>query len=504
VRTTAHQKQPDIIEVIADLSNEEVFTPPRVANAVLDLLPEAIWSNPTITFLDPGSKTGIFLREVTKRLMKGLVEHFPDETERLEHILNVQVWGLATTELTSLISRRTLYCSKDASSAHSAVPMAHPQGHVWYEAIDHKWTNGKCSECGANTSIQREGRDNYAYGFIHEQGRSIIKEEFPVKFDVIIGNPPYQMDMGETSDVPLYDKFVQQAIELDPTYISMIIPSRWMQGGKGLDDFRRSMLGDRRLSKMVDFSQMASVFPGAVDFEGGVCYFLWDANHNGKCDYEFHQGEDVLGPTNRDLSQYDVLVRDFRALAILEKVLKSNEPSMTEIVSGQTPFGLLTNFKGYRSGDPKPGDLKIFLTEKGQRTERWVDPALVNKNDELARGWKVLVPGAYGERGSLPAKVLGPTMIAGPDSVCTQTYLAIGPVASEDEAKSLEKYLETRFARFLISLRKISQHAWRATYTWLPQQSWDKGWTDEMLFKKYGITAEEQAYISTMVKGIAE
>lgn len=494
------QKQPDILEVIADLSNEEVFTPPKVANAVLDLLPTDIWSDPQVTFLDPGAKTGIFLREVTRRLMLGLESTFPDESERLEHILNKQVWGIATTELTSLISRRTLYCSKDATSEHSVVRMGSPSGNLWYEVINHAWVNGKCRECGANKTIQREGRDNYAYGFIHENGKNLIEKEFPVKFDVILGNPPYQMDMGETSDVPLYDKFVEQAIALDPSYISMIIPSRWMQGGKGLDDFRRKMLADKRLSKLVDYSQMTAIFPGAVDFEGGVCYFLWDAKHNGDCEYEFHQGDEVLGPTSRDLSEYDVLVRDVRALAILEKVLKAHEPSMTEIVSGQTPFGLLTNFKGYRVGDPKPDDLKIYLTEKGQRTERWVDPALVNKNEELVRAWKVLVPGAYGERGSLPAKVLGPTMIAGPNSVCTQTYLAIGPLGSEKEAKSLEKYLSTRFARFLISLRKISQHAWRNTYSWLPQQSWDKDWSDEVLFAKYGITADEQTYICSMVK----
>jgi len=319
---------------------------------------------------------------------------------------------------------------------------------------------------------------------------------------VIVGNPPYQMDMGETSDVPLYDRFVEEAIALNPRYISMIIPSRWMQGGKGLDDFRSEMLADKRLSKLVDFAQMTMVFPDAVDFEGGVCYFLWDAKHNGQCSFEFHQGTEVLGPVNRDLDEFDVLIRDHRALEILSKVLSKGEPTLLEMVSGQTPFGFLTNFKGYRKGEKKPGDVKIYLTESGQRTEKWVAEDQVHKNTNLMKNWKVLVPGAYGERGALPARVLGPTLVAGPRTVCSQTYLVVGPVDSKSEAESLETYLQTRFARFLVSLRKISQHAWRNTYTWVPQQTWDRPWTDVELYSKYGINADEQAYIEAMVKEI--
>ena len=496
--------QPDILEVIANLSNEQVFTPPRVANALLDTLPPEVWSDPTLRWLDPGAKTGVFPREITKRLMVGLGDAIPDEAARLNHILKEMVFAFATEEITGMMTRRSIYCSKDATSTHSAVKFSTPNGNVWQGRVEHSYLpNGRCSECGGNKmNLEKTGRDNKAYGFIHADGRSKIEKEIDMKFDVIVGNPPYQMDMGETSDVPLYDRFVEEAIALNPRYISMIIPSRWMQGGKGLDDFRSKMLADKRLSKLVDFAQMTMVFPDAVDFEGGVCYFLWDAKHNGQCSFEFHQGTEVLGPVNRDLDEFDVLIRDHRALEILSKVLSKGEPTLLEMVSGQTPFGFLTNFKGYRKGEKKPGDVKIYLTESGQRTEKWVAEDQVHKNTNLMKNWKVLVPGAYGERGALPARVLGPTLVAGPRTVCSQTYLVVGPVDSKSEAESLETYLQTRFARFLVSLRKISQHAWRNTYTWVPQQTWDRPWTDVELYSKYGINADEQAYIEAMVKEI--
>ena len=497
--------QPDILEVIANLSNEQVFTPPRVANAVLDLLPAEVWTDPTLRWLDPGAKTGVFPREITKRLMVGLASVIPDDDARLHHILTEMVFAIATEEITGMMSRRSLYCSKDASSEFSAAHFATPDGNVWQKRVEHDFqANGRCSSCsGSKATLEKPGRDNKAYGFIHADGITKIEKEINMKFDVIVGNPPYQMDSGETSDVPLYDRFVEQAIALNPKYLSMIIPSRWMQGGKGLDEFRKKMLGDKRLAKLVDFSQMTAVFPDAVDFEGGVCYFLWDAAHSGQCLYEFHQGDEVLGPIPRHLDQYDVLVRDHRALAVLEKVLAKKESPLSEITSGQTPFGFLTNYKGYRKGEKKPGDVKIYLTESGQRTEKWVDSDEVHKNLELMKKWKILVPGAYGERGALPARVLGPTLVAGPRSVCTQTYLAIGPLDDKKSAESLDSYLSTRFARFLISLRKISQHAWRNTYAWVPQQTWDRTWTDAELYKKYGITPDEQAYIESMVKEMA-
>jgi site-specific DNA-methyltransferase (adenine-specific) len=458
-----------------------------------------------LRWLDPGCKTGIFPREITKRLMAGLVQAIPDEAQRLVHILTEMVFAIAITELTGMMSRRTLYCSKDASGEFSVVRFTTGSGNVWHQRVEHDFEGkSRCRECGGTKQqLEVADRDNYAYAFIHSDGRKKIEKEIDMKFDVIVGNPPYQMESGDTSDVPLYNIFVEQALALNPQYVSMIIPSRWMQGGKGLEDFRTKMLADKHLAKLVDFSQMTSVFPGAVDFEGGVCYFLWDQKYNGSCSFEFHQGDEVLGPVARDLNQFDVLIRDHRALDILSKVQAPGESSLVEMVTGQTPFGLLTNFRGYRKGDKQPGDVKIYLTESGKRTEKWVDPIQVTRNTVLMKAWKVFVPEAYGERGALPARVLGPTLVAAPRSVCTQTYLVVGPVASKVEAESLDSYLHTRFARFLVSLRKITQHAGRATYTWVPQQTWDRTWTDAELYKKYGITKDEQVYIEMMIKEMA-
>lgn len=496
--------QPDILEVIANLSNDAVFTPPRVVNAVLDLLPSEVWTDPTLRWLDPGAKTGVFPREITKRLMVGLASAIPDEDARLHHILTEMVFAIATEEITGMLSRRSLYCSKDATTPHSVVRFATPAGNVWQQRVEHNFNDkGTCSECkGTRGELDIAGRDNKAYGFIHADGRQKIAKEMNMKFDVIVGNPPYQMTGGGggTNDTPLYNVFVEEAFNLNPRYMSMIVPSRWMAGGRGLDEFRTTMLKDKRLRVLVDYSQMESIFPGSADFEGGVCYFLWDRDNPGECSSTYIQGDTIVGPISRQLDEFDVFVRDERALEILRKALSKNEASVVELVSGDTPFGLPTNFAGYRKGKRQAGDLKLHMTQGGKRVEHFVANEVITKNRRLIDCWKVLVPEAYGERGAIPAFVLGPTLVAGPKSVCSQTFLCVGPFDSKKEAESFASYASTRFFRFLMSLRKISQHALRSTYSWIPEQAWDHTWSDAELYKKYGITPDEQAYIESMVK----
>ena len=498
--------QPDILEVIANLSNDAVFTPPRVVNAVLDLLPAEVWIDPSLRWLDPGAKTGVFPREITKRLMVGLVDAIPDEEARLEHILTEMVFAIATEEITGMMSRRSLYCSKDASSQHSVAAFAATDGNVWWKRVKHSWdSEGRCTECKGNREqLLQPGRDNKAYGFIHADGRKQIDKEMDMKFDVIVGNPPYQMDDdGGHRPVPIYNKFVEQAIELNPQYIAMIIPSRWMGGGLGLSSFRNAMLTDQRIRRLVDFTKMEEVFPG-VDFEGGVCYFLWDRDNPGSCTMTLHRDGVVVGPYDRDLNQHDILVRDLRALPILEKVVAGSSTPFSELVASVRPFGdeLRSNFKGFTEHRAHASNYKLYMNEGGRRREVWVAKKYVTKNEEIARSWKVLVPTAYGERGMLPARVLGPSQVVAPDSVCTETYLAIGPFATEVEAKSALTYLQTRLVRFIVSLRKVAQHNVPSTFVWVPQQSWNRTWTDADLYKIYGITADEQAYIDAMVKEV--
>lgn len=261
------------------------------------------------------------------------------------------------------------------------------------------------------------------------------------------------------------------------------------------------MLGSGRIRKLIDYPNAGELFPG-VEIKSGVLYFLWDRDNPGTCSATTRRGRDVVGPVERTLDQYDIFVRDARAIPILEKVLKKKELSFADLVSGDTPFGLPSNFRGYRKGDKKqPSDLKLLMNEGGSRVEHWVDRDIIMKNTQLAKAWKVLTPKAGSDGGQkLPDVVLGVPLPAGPGTVCSQTYLVLGPLSSKAEAESVESYVQTRFLRFLVSLRKISQDAMKSVYTWVPQQIWDHTWTDAELYKKYGITKEEQKYIESMVK----
>jgi site-specific DNA-methyltransferase (adenine-specific) len=499
------ERVPDIMEVIADLSNDEVRTPPKVANAVLDLLPATVWANSEYRWLDPGSKSGVFLREITKRLMVGLEKAIPDEKDRLAHILRNQVHGIGITALSAMMSRRALYCSKNAAGPESVAQMASPEGLVWHERVSHLFKAGRCSECGAGQDQFGHLRgENYAYAFIHQNGRDAISKEWDLKFDIIVGNPPYQMrSAGKgTNSPPIYDQFVDVAIGLDPEHIVMIIPSRWMSGGMGLAGFRKRMLEGGHLAKIVDFSKQSDVFPNPVDFEGGVQYFRWSRDHKGLCEVTLSSEGQVTSESKRDLNAHDVFVRDPRAVPILEKAMGAEDESLAGIVSEVSPFGFATNFKGFSESPGRSESFVLNLYLDGKRTQRWVRPELVLKSMDLATSWKVLLPEAYGERGAIPAAVLGPTQLAGPSEVCTHTYLMAGKFRSEDEAASLRSYLATRFVRFLISLRKSTQHTSRNSFLWVPMQSWDRVWTDEVLFEKYQITQDEQVYIKSVVKEV--
>lgn len=506
-------RNPDVLTCIANLSNDEVFTPPEFANRMLDTLADAwaaghdganLWANRSVRFLDPFTKSGVFLREITSRLTEGLKDEIPGLQERVDHILTRQVFGIGITHLTSLLARRSVYCSKFANGNHSvARSFTNDQGNIWFERMEHTWVSGKCMFCGASQKTLDRGRgfETHAYAFIHTNDiKTRMAELFggTMQFDVIIGNPPYQLASdGGTRDIPIYNKFVEQAKKLEPRYLVMVIPSRWMASGLGLNEFRKTMLEDRHIRKLVDYERMDLVFPG-VDFEGGVCYFLWERDNEGKCDVATVSSNETIGPVARDLNEYDILVRDSRGLSILKKVSAENEPSITEILSADKEFGWTSNFDGFRE-KKNPDDIALYYFRKGKRLIGGISRKDVTKSANLIDYWKVMTPAAYGERGARPAMVLGPSFIAEDPSVCTQTYLFFY-VNSKKEAESLQSYLNTRFFRFLVSLRKITQHATRSTYTWVPQQAWDRMWTDEDLYKKYRLSKEDITYIESSIR----
>jgi len=510
---TLRNRNPDILTCIANLSNDEVFTPPDFANRMLDTLAYSwakyndgadLWADSSVRFLDPFTKSGVFPREITRRLVKGLEDEIPDLEKRVDHILTKQVYGIGITQLTSLLARRSLYCSKHANGEHSiADSFDREAGNIWYERVEHTWEKGKCVFCGANQATYDRGRDHetHAYAFIHTSDiRSRITELFGenMQFDVIIGNPPYQLGSdGGTRDVPIYQHFVEQAKNLGPRFISMIIPSRWMASGLGLSDFREAMLNDRRLQELVDYPAASEVFPG-VEIKAGVCYFLWDSEYNGDCNVTTVRGGELIGPSARNLSEYDVFVRDSRAMTILRKVQKFGSPSVNTILARDKEFGWTSNFDGFRKTKRK-GDLPFYYIRRMKRGVGYIARKEVKKSEHLIDTWKVLVPQAYNGGDGIPHPVLGKSQIAPSPSVCTQSFLFFY-VNSRDEAKSVQSYYSTRLFRFIVSLRKITQHATHSTYSWVPLQKWDCVWTDEMLYKKYGLTKEEIAYIESMVR----
>lgn len=509
-------RNPDVLTCIANLSNDEVFTPPDLANRMLDTLAsvwaadhggENLWENGKVRFLDPNTKSGVFLREITSRLTVGLATAIPDLDHRVDHILTNQVFGIGVTTLTSLLARRSVYCSKHALGKHSiAKSFKSDAGNIWFERTDHSWRGNKCEYCGAPRAIfeRDEDLESHAYAFIHTRDvKSRIAEIFgaEMQFDVIIGNPPYQMagGAGGTSDSSIYQLFVDQAKALEPRYVSMVIPSRWMAGGRGLDEFRQSMLGDGHLRELVDFPSSSDVFPG-VEIKAGVCYFLWDASYEGDCNVTTVRGADVQGPVVRRLGEYDVFVRDARAVSILHKVLDRQERPINAILTRDTAFGLASNFEDFHAKQ-RSGDVPLYYIRRMKRDIGFVKRDTVAKSTHLIDSWKVLVPEAFNGGDNLPHQILGKPLIAPAPSVCTQSYLFFH-VDSEQAAKSLQSYYTTRFFRFLVSLRKITQHALNSTYGWVPMQTWDREWTDADLYAKYGITTEEKEFIESQVRAM--
>ncbi|MBA4772150.1 MAG: Eco57I restriction-modification methylase domain-containing protein [Sphingomonas sp.] len=514
-RFTLTGRNPDVLSCIANLSNDEVFTPPEFAGRMLDTLAQAwaaangganIWADSKVTFLDPCTKSGVFLREIAKRLIEGLEAEIPDLQTRVDHILTKQVFGIAITKLTSLLARRSLYCSKHATGPHSvAKSFDDDSGNIWFERVEHSWDGNKCKFCSAPIALFDRGPevDNYAYAFIHTDDiKARISGMFGgiMQFDVIIGNPPYQMagGAGGTSDSSIYHLFVQQALKLESRFVSMVLPSRWMAGGRGLDEFRAEMLKRGHVRSLTDFPDSAAAFPG-VQIKGGICYFLWDRDQTGPCNVtRVSEGVENV-QANRNLGEFDVFIRDERALGILRKVIAKAEPSVTSLLSGDTPFGIATNFDNWVA-KPSADKIPLHLIHQSKRTTGFVKRNLIKKNVELLDVWKVLAPKAYGAGENFPHQILGKEIVAPPPSVCSQTYIVAAPFDSEQSAKSFASYYRTRLFRFLVSLRKITQDALRSTYTWVPQQPWDRIWTDTMLYEKYGITEDEIVFIESMIR----
>ena len=498
---------PDVLSCIANLSNDEVFTPPEVANAMLDLLPQQLFSDPNTTFLDPACKSGVFLREIAKRLLKGLEPVFPDLQERTEHIFKKQLFGIAITELTAHLSRRSLYCSKFANGRYSVVPFENVDGNVRFKHIQHRWKDGRCVFCGASQKEYDRAADleTHAYEMIH----TIHPEEiFKMKFDVIISNPPYQLSDGgaQASAKPIYQYFVQQAQKFDPRYITMIIPARWYSGGKGLDDFRSAMLSDIHLEELHDFPITEDCFPG-VNIRGGICYFLWskDMDNRGTGLKVVTHDKDKAYSIIRPLKYQDneIFIRYGQALSILSKVdpATNNAESIAKYIAPRKPFGLRTDFVDYGSFTLDKTPFNTVKCYGKAKKIVYVAKSQVTAHIEWINEWKVLMPYANNIGTELNDDNQN-AFVAEPGSICTETFLCVAADLHFTAAmcNNLAHYLRTKFARFLLSLAKSSQHSTAKTYSFVPMQDFTKMWTDEALYAKYGLTSEEIQFIDSMIK----
>jgi hypothetical protein len=490
---------PDVLTCLANLSNDEVFTPPELVNDILDLLPKELFENKETTFLDPVTKSGVFLREIAKRLMNGLEKEIPDKQERINHIFKNQIFGIAITELTSLLARRSLYCSKKANGKYSVCgEFDNEQGNILFERTEHLWNDGTCVFCGASEkNYARESElETHAYQFIHTKNPEGL---FDMKFDVIIGNPPYQLDTGGSGRQakPIYNKFIEQAKKLNPTYLTMITPSRWFAGGMGLASFRKEMLNDRRISHIVDHTNAKDCFDG-ISISGGVNYFLWDKKYKGPCTFKsVHNG--VQTTSKRYLNEFSVLVRYNQAVEIINKVHESYKESLSDIVSSINPFGFNTSERG--KSKAFSGAIKL----RSSKGIGFVDRSEVLKGVDLLDKYKVIISQTTSEHAGEPGKdgkykLLATVKVLEPGEICTFSYISSGCFETIDHANNLKSYLLTKFARFLLLQTISSIHISKDNFQFVPIQDFSEHWTDDKLYKKYGLHEKEIEFIESMIR----
>ncbi len=500
---SSNMYNPDVLSCIANLSNDEVFTPPEIANAMLDMLPQELFSNPETTFLDPTTKSGIFLREIAKRLIVGIEKTIPDLQERIDHIFQKQLYGIAITELTSHLSRRSLYCSKCANMEYSVTKFENIDGNIRFKNIEHTFKDGKCLFCGASEkeygkATRGEELESHAYELIHTTKPEAI---FNMKFDVIIGNPPYQLNDGGgtgSSAMPIYQHFIVQAQKINPKYLTMITPSRWFAGGKGLDEFRKKMLTCKKISTLVDYANSADCFPG-VTIAGGVNYFLWERDYNGKCKVINKKGNDTISESIRELNEFEVFVRDNVSINIIRKIKLLNEDTIDNIVYSRNCFNLESKENGHEN--KSDSDL-ILYSLKGKS---YIESSKVSDKNNIINKYKVMMTKAMsgGNKPSSDGKyqVISATMkVLLPNEICTETYLCLGSFTNYNIANNLKKYMSTKFFRFLLLQALTSINISKDKFIFIPIQDFSKLWTDEKLYKKYNLSEEEINFIESMIK----
>lgn len=503
---------PDVLACLANLSNDEVFTPPEIANHMIDLLPQDLFSDPNTTFLDPACKSGVFLREIAKRLIDGLEPVIPDLQERLDHIFKKQLFAISITELTSLLSRRSTYCSKYPNSKYSVTTFDNIEGNIRFKKVIHRWDKGRCVFCGASQGEydRDEKLETHAYEFIHT---TKPQEIFNMKFDVIIGNPPYQLATGGGTDEkksatqakPIYHTFIEQAKKLNPRYLCMIIPARWYNGGIGLTQFRNDMLADKHISKLYDYINSKDCFQG-VDIAGGICVFLRERdNVFPKCEVTNISGDSVT-VTERPLDEYGTLfIRANNAIGIINKVRTKSTAFLDEMASSLDTFGIPTNEHGHKVR--KDGDV-ILIHSSGynDQGESYYERSRITKNVDLIDKWKVKISRMIPQGGEVGIKPengyrsISTPQVLKPGEVDTFSYFNVGFFDTEEEAENYKCYLQCKFTRFMLRTTYSGVNVSQGNFIFAPKMDFTKKWTDEDLYKYFDLTQEEQELIEKTMR----
>ena len=534
ISMAGYNEDTDILETLSSLNNHEVFTPPTVARQMLDLLPSEVWKNPYLKFLDPCAKTGVFLREIMVRLNDNLPRknefgedyycdgnNLNNPMERLYHIRRNMLYAIATSNLTAQITRRVLYgvtvanSDKDKACGFKGLndtynykmwndygKLRQRDGNVFYghNNPQHDFDlKGKCKICRMSREASEEDTESYAYPFIHGKVSTNIQKirSGDMRFDVIIGNPPYQISDGGgngSSAIPLYHKFIELALSIKPMYISMITPSRWVNGGKGLDKFRKTMFSNKHLVSLQHYTKSRDLFP-SVDIEGGVSFFLIDRSKNTNLLETL-----TIDGNNEDIFNIDktspFIIMNRIGVSVFEKVSVIESSFLSTCVLARNPFGISSNSKHITDNDNS--NTLIEVATKRFKI-KYINKKYIIKHQELIGKYNVVLSKLNGAANN-NGRVIGNPEILGNGQCCTDTYLVLKSYDNLDLCLKFVSFVKTKFFRFMVSLKKTTNISSRKSFCYTPDICLSEEWTDEKLYAKYNLTQEEINYIESTIK----
>lgn len=460
----------------------EMIEEPRVINH--GKVTNDVFNNPQVKILEINSKTGLYPLYMTYSIYRNkLNSPLATNKDYWRETVEKNIFVLCKTEMAKKITQRTLVGFKD------------------YKANIHVEENIINKLKSKNDQLVSELSNAITWNMNDKT------MEGKMNFDAIVGNPPYQvMDGGNgSSSIPVYNSFVKLGMTLQPSYVSMIMPSRWFSGGKGLDDFRKMMLSNKNIRKLHDFMNSSECFKNA-SIEGGVCYFLYDKNIVGECEYVLHQADGSIIHNKRYLQQnekIDVLIRDEKQLKILNKILDKTEKYFSKIVYPRNPFGV-SEIEDKFFTSKELSTYSVLRRFNNKREVKYVNSNfIINKHKELLSKYKIFISKADGAAGQIgnpiPAKILGKPEFGDINEFCTETFLAIGPFDNKIEVNNAMEYMQTKFFRFMVGLRK-NKNMTQDTYNYVPLLNFKEKWNDEKLYAFYKLDEEDISYIEKMIK----